>query len=49
MKFFVNLIIKDKEFDIPINKEPREKGSLQIIEHKSKVLHKLLKHNPNLG
>lgn len=30
---FDNLIIEDKEFEIPINYEPREEGSPQIIDY----------------
>lgn len=32
IKLFENLIMKDKEFNIPTNKEPREEASSRIAE-----------------
>lgn len=42
--------MKAKKFEIPINEEPREEGSPQVVETQiQKILHGLLKHNPSIG
>lgn len=59
VEFFVNLITKNKKFEIPTNEEPCEEGSPRIVETQiessslmknlvRKILHGLLKNNLNL-
>lgn len=37
VKFFKNLIMSHKEYEIPTNEEPREEGSPQIVETQPKL------------